>query len=198
MTAMAGPCAVVFTQNLLYYASAWMIKKNAEAARGGLRVKLRLFGAALTAIFSFQAAASGDPVKPPVPVLNVPDLRTNKIQIVCVECDAPFDTVTHKGLLEDLAANLYVGELRKALYIQDSVHQFHSKVHFDNCDFDSAIGYIDSLYAEVGAQVAVAEAAKTIGDKTGAEAAVLKAFFALGQALHGAQDFLRAFKLRRA
>ncbi|MGJ0514364.1 MAG: HET-C-related protein [Methylomicrobium sp.] len=92
-------------------------------------------------------------------------------------------------MLEGLVNNSYIGELRKALYLQDSFHQFESKAHFDNCDFDGAIAYIDSLLEEVNEHVNDAQKAKNAGDLAIAKAAVHEAFFAIGQALHAVQDF---------
>ena len=132
-------------------------------------------------------AAAGKPPPPPPPV--VPSLDAAKPPILCVDCDQPFDTTTHKAVLEGLANNLYIGELRKALYLQDTYHQFESKAHFDNCDFDSAIAYIDELYAKAGRYADQAVKAKAVGNTDAMQKAALSAFFALGQALHGAQDF---------
>ncbi len=151
-------------------------------------MKLQFVSASLAVIVSLQACAA-DPPKPPPPSVEVPDIRKTRAAVTCVDCDAPFGTITHKEVLDGLAANPYVGELRRALYLQDSLHQFQSKAHFDNCDFDSAIEYIDSLKAEADTHVSTAQAAKANGDKVGTETAVRKAFFALGQALHGVQDF---------
>ena len=109
--------------------------------------------------------------------------------VTCVECDAPFDTATHNQVLDGLAANPYVAELRRALYVQDIIHQFESKAHFDNCDFDSATAYISSLLDEAGQHVQKASAAKQAGIKAEVENAVRNAFFALGQAMHAVQDF---------
>ncbi|TKB88261.1 MAG: hypothetical protein E8D43_00105 [Nitrospira sp.] len=127
--------------------------------------------------------------KPLPPSEEIPDLSTVKPTIVCGNCDQPFDPTTHKGILKGLASNRYVGELRRALYWQDSYHQFESKVHFDNCDFDEAVGYVDSLLAEVDRHVVEAKVAHERGDQAATETSALKAFFALGQALHGVQDF---------
>jgi hypothetical protein len=134
-------------------------------------------------------AQSSGPPKPPTPPVEIPDLRTVNPVIVCGNCDRPFDTSTHKEVLEGLVSNKYIGELRKALYLQDSYHQFESKAHFDNCAFNEAIGYIDSLLAEVDGHVKGAQAAKDRDDVATKDTSLLKAFFALGQALHGVQDF---------
>lgn len=132
-------------------------------------------------------AMTGKAPPPPPPV--VPSLPEAKPSILCVDCDQPFDTITHKEVLAGLANNPYIGELRKALYLQDTYHQFESKAHFDNCDFDAAIAYIDELYAEAGRYADAAAKAKVAGDKDAMQKAALSAFFALGQALHGTQDF---------
>jgi hypothetical protein len=127
--------------------------------------------------------------KPSVPILEVPDLMTAKAAAVCIDCEAPFDMPTHKEVLDGLASNPYVAQLRKALYVQDIGHQFESKAHFDNCDFESSIGYIENLLKEVGEHVDEASVAKETGDQKAFKKAIEQAFFALGQALHGVQDF---------
>ena len=148
-----------------------------------------LAGGSLVAASVGALAQSSGPPKPPAPPVEVPDLRTVNPVIVCGNCDQPFDTSTHKEVLEGLVSNKYIGELRKALYLQDTYHQFESKAHFDNCAFSEAIGYIDSLLAEVDGHVKAAQAAKGRGDAVAVDADLLKAFFALGQTLHAVQDF---------
>jgi len=142
--------------------------------------------------FAWGAGAVGQPVnsqKPPTPPGDVPDLRKVSPVIVCGNCDKRFDTSTHEEVLAGLLSNRYIGELRKALYLQDSYHQFESKAHFDNCAFGESIAYIDSLLSEVDGHVQAAQASKDQGDLAASEASMLKAFFALGQSLHGIQDF---------
>lgn len=138
-----------------------------------------------------QPAATSAPnvPKPPPPPPEVPDINTVNPPVLCVDCDLPFDADTHKKVLKGLVSNPYVGELRKALYLQDTYHQFESKAHFDNCDFDNAVGYIKELLDEAGKHVEAATKAKNAGDKAAAKEFVLKAFFSIGQALHGTQDF---------
>lgn len=146
-------------------------------------------GAFAIACGSGAEAQNASPPKPPLPPAEVPDLRQVNPVVVCGNCDKPFDTSTHKEVLEGLVSNQYVKELRKALYLQDSYHQFESKAHFDNCAFGDAIDYIDGLLLEVNDHVLAAQGAKDRGDSSAAESSLLKAFFALGQALHGVQDF---------
>lgn len=148
-----------------------------------------LAGISSVAVSVGAIAQSSGPPKPPAPPVEIPDLRTANPVIVCGNCDQPFDPSTHKEVLEGLVSNKYIGELRKALYLQDTYHQFESKAHFDNCAFNEAIEYIDSLLAEVDGHVKGAQAAKDHGDVAAKDASLLKAFFALGQALHGVQDF---------
>jgi len=143
----------------------------------------------VSAVLGWPAARAADPPKPPPPAADVPGLMKANPPVLCVGCDEPFDTGTHKQLLEGLAGNPYIAELRKALYHQDILHQFESKAHFDNCDFDSATSYITSLLEEAGGQVGSAQNAQDSGDKAGTEASAAKAFFVLGQALHAVQDF---------
>lgn len=141
---------------------------------------------ALLALFPALAA---DNTKPPLPPTTVPDLRTTDAAIMSVESDAPFDGATHKLVLDGLVNNTYFAELRNALYLQDSAYQFSSKAHFDNCDFDASIAYLEQLLAEAGKHVDTALTSRKSKDEPGAIAAAKKAFFALGRALHGVQDF---------
>lgn len=100
-----------------------------------------------------------------------------------------FDPSDHEGLSKQLLTSAYVTQLRKALYWQDTYHQRESKAHFDNCDFEESMEYIDELLRECDAHVAEALRQQSAGRKDAAEAAVRDAFFSLGQALHGIQDF---------
>jgi hypothetical protein len=143
----------------------------------------------IVAAMTLACQSEAEPPKPPPPPAQIPSLLETNPPVLCVGCDEPFDTTTHKQVLEGLVASPYVAELRKALYQQDIVHQFESKAHFDNCDFDSATSYIASLLDEVAAHVGNAQKAKDAGDTNGATAAAASAFFALGQALHAVQDF---------
>jgi hypothetical protein len=133
--------------------------------------------------------AQGPKTAPAPPQVKIPQLKSANVTIVCGDCGRPFDTETHEKVLEGLVSNPYNEQLRKALYTQDSLHQFESKAHFDNCDFDGAIGYLDELLGDVDANVKRAVQAKTSGNQAAAQGAVKDAFFSLGQALHGVQDF---------
>ena len=124
--------------------------------------------------------------KPPKPSELAPPLQSLSLEPICIDCGDPFDTSSHKELLDKLAKNIYLAELRHALYFQDSIHQFESKAHFDNCDFDSAITYINELLNETNEHVQKAQNQKEIADK---EIAMKKAYFSLGQAMHAVQDF---------
>lgn len=138
---------------------------------------------------SLMVTASSAQVAPKPPDKTVPKLEVGVSILVCVDCEGRFEASTHEELLEGLAGNEFVGELRKALYIQDTIHQFSSKAHFDNCDFDGALAYLRELRADVKAAAAAAVAAKSRGDMDGAKAEARRAFYAIGQALHGVQDF---------
>ncbi len=153
---------------------------------------LQPFVVSLAFMLVAPCGAQGQPTvpqKPPPPPTDIPDLRTVKPLVVCGNCDQPFDSRTHNQVLDELISNKYIGELRKALYWQDTYHQFESKAHFDNCDFENGTAYIDSLLVEVDGHVTAAMAAQGKDDYEAVEALMLKAFFALGQALHGVQDF---------
>jgi hypothetical protein len=79
--------------------------------------------------------------------------------------------------------------MRRAQYFQDTFHQFESKAHFDNCDFDNAESYLTELIGDVRKHAEEAQIAKEKGDTAKMEVAVKAAFFSIGQALHGTQDF---------
>lgn len=132
---------------------------------------------------------AGESARPPAPSGTVPTLTEVRPVVLCIGCDEPFDVTTHAALLKDLVSNPYVVELRKALYQQDVAHQFESKAHFDNCDFDSAVDYIDTLLNEAGTHADAAATAKAAGKTKDAEEAAARAFRALGQGVHGVQDF---------
>lgn len=130
------------------------------------------------------------PDKPPPPASTVPALQDVSFVGFCIGCDEPFSPPVHDKLIKEVAAvSPYVGELRRALYWQDTIHQFESKAHFDNCDFEGSMAYVDGLMAEVGTHVTSAAKAKAKGDTAGATAKIKEAFFSLGQALHAVQDF---------
>lgn len=122
------------------------------------------------------------------PASTIPPLLESRAEPFCIDC-LPFEPKAHKAQLAKLVNNEYVAELRKALYMQDVVHQTQSKAHFDNCDFDGSVAYIQALMKDVGEQVALATAAGDKGDSKEKAARVRQAFFTLGQALHGTQDF---------
>jgi len=150
------------------------------------RLHLRLvLGVLLSASLSTTSAAE----KPTPPPEQVPDLRSVNPRIACVGCGEPFDTRNHKKVLDGLVSNAYFAQLRRALYLQDTYHQFESRAHFDNCDFDNAGAYIDELLAEVDRHVKQAQEAKAAKDDASMKKSGAAAFFALGQAVHGIQDF---------
>jgi hypothetical protein len=135
------------------------------------------------------AQTASPPPKPPPPSDTVPGLVQSKSVRMCVGCDKPFDFPAHKELLEGLADNPYIGQLRAALYVQDIRHQFESKAHFDNCHFEGAQNYLVSLIEEAGSHADAARLARNKGDTNAAVISAKNAFFALGQALHAVQDF---------
>jgi len=92
----------------------------------------------------------------------------------------------HRAVMEALSTNPNVAQLRRAMYVQDTIHQFESKAHFDNCDFDGGIAYLGQLLAETDRHVSAAQRATDARQRA---AAVERAFFALGQGLHAIQDF---------
>jgi Heterokaryon incompatibility protein Het-C len=150
---------------------------------------VKIVGIVLCAIPTIAVVQPAGTPKPPPPSEVVPDLSQVKPTIFCGDCDQKFDPATHKEVLDGLVANPYMSQLRKALYMQDVIHQFSSKAHFDNCDFENSITYMGELLSEVDGHVVTANRAKENGDQALVESTVEKAFFALGQALHGIQDF---------
>lgn len=109
---------------------------------------------------------------------------------VCINCaGAPFDPSHHEQFYVSWSeADLeYVKALKWAVWNQDSIHQFESKAHFDNCDFDGGLSYINTLLSEVELHSSSITSAEP--DAGAVRVAKLKAYFALGQALHAIQDF---------
>jgi len=102
---------------------------------------------------------------------------------------AQFSGAVHRALLKKLVANSFAFELQKALHFQDIVHQFESKAHFDNCDFENSIRYIESLLEQVGIYSELSLMGRKAGNTAKVNAAAKRAFFVLGQALHSVQDF---------
>ncbi len=149
-----------------------------------------LFIAGLTCALSVaRSTEASKPSPPPPPPPTVPDMRETNPTVICVDCGEPFDAETHQKILEKLLNNPYIAELRKVSYFQDIVHQFESKAHFDNCDFESTMDYITSLLEDTKTQIEAAQLAKASGNVQAMEAAAKRAFFALGQVLHAVQDF---------
>jgi hypothetical protein len=148
----------------------------------------RCLAAALVLISLVGGASASDTTKPnPVPE-SVPAPNQNTV-VLCIGCSSPFDASIHEKLVKELVANAYTGELRKALYVQDSLYQFSSRAHFDNCDFDAAVAYIGSLLDEADSQVEQAKGFKARNDPASMQKAAKAAFFSIGQALHAVQDF---------
>jgi hypothetical protein len=145
--------------------------------------------------------------KPEPPPLTVPKIDLESTIVVCIDCErrAPsgrsaggaglsrrkgFDPATHKKLEQiKLIKTEYIDQLRWALYAQDYYHQFQSKAHFDNCDFDGSMDYINELIKETDQVMELAQKYNKSGDVPKADNMVKQAFFSLGQILHGLQDF---------
>ena len=143
----------------------------------------------ISAVIFYNLSNSHAQEKPPAPSSDIPEIQRNNVTVMCIDCDIPFGTGVHKEVLDGLVENQYAAQLRKALYMQDILHQFESKAHFDNCDFNSSMAYIDSLLNQTEKQVNTAKAHEKNGNTADAGSAIKKAFFNLGQALHGVQDF---------
>ena len=107
-------------------------------------------------------------VKPPAPPPVTPPLDTASATVVCVNCDQKFEFPGHEEVNASLVGNKYVRELRQAMYLQDTYHQFESRAHFDNCAFGEATQYIDELLTEAGVD-ACGAVAKRDGARLGAK-----------------------------
>lgn len=136
-----------------------------------------------------QVVSQSSQTAPPPPSAEVPPLETARPPVLCVACDEPFSIANHGKILKDLAANPFEAELRRALYWQDSLHQFESRAHFDNCFFGGGVAYVDDLLAAVGDHAEKAQQAQKSNDHDAVRTEVLASFFSLGQALHAVQDF---------
>ncbi len=141
--------------------------------------------ALLTTIFWMSCSFAQDLPKPLPPPKTIPEFDYENAQAICVNCGEPFDFPSHEEANAAILKSPYVKQLRSAMYWQDTVHQFESKAHFDNCDFDGSFGYINALWSEVNAEVQGAQ----LDDKQDVEDRVERAFLALGQILHAVQDF---------
>lgn len=83
----------------------------------------------------------------------------------------------------------YWNELRRAVLNQDAWNFYKSKAHFDNCNFSGGHAYIQELLLEVDKQANIAQNASTWRSRDERKNAMRKAYFALGQIMHGVQDF---------
>jgi hypothetical protein len=128
-------------------------------------------------------AESRDPPPPPRDEWKGTNFITAHSASVTARGD-PFDPSIHGALTPQGA--YCSDELNSAIYRQDVLHAFEAKAHFDNCAFEAAVDYVDSL---------VLEARNSIGDIKefgmggGIPKEMRKAMLALGQALHAIQDF---------
>lgn len=156
-----------------------------------MRKKLRLLGliAFLSLCQPVPISLSQEKTAPPPPPEEVPPLKLDSATVVCIDCDKPFSFKGHKQANKNLIKNEYIGQLHKAMYVQDLYHQFQSKAHFDNCDFEGSMGYLGELVKEADKFIEGAQQKQKAGMNQDVEAEVKKAFFCIGQALHAIQDF---------
>jgi len=99
---------------------------------------------------------------------------------------APFGTAEHAAMAREILkadpkAQACSEELARAQWEQDILFQVWAPAHFDNCTFDKSLSYIQEKLKEVDTIVGSKEHV--------APSDALKAMYALGQALHGVQDF---------
>jgi hypothetical protein len=103
----------------------------------------------------------------------------------CVRSDCQsFDPSAHAAMTPQGAQ--CSNELNHAIYRQDILNFMESKAHFDNCAFDESGVYIEALVKEAFNHLALARA-QGGDEKLSSESS--NAMRALGQALHGIQDF---------
>jgi Heterokaryon incompatibility protein Het-C. len=143
------------------------------------------------AVALFIAAVATAPEPPPQ---TTPPVLAKKMNVICVDCGGAFTLLKHGNLLQGLVVNEKLAdapmrEMRDAMYWQDSIHQFESKAHFDNCAFEDSERYIGELLAEIDRRVATAQQLRAQDRTEAAANEAALAFFALGQALHAVQDF---------
>lgn len=144
-----------------------------------------------------------DPNSPNLLVLNLGDAQATKAQTKPAkkpkkkkgfpEILPPMPTFDFGGHEEAnkslLLKNQYMRELHRAMVRQDIVRQVSSKAHFDNCAFEEGMSYIDQLLKSVNDTMAQAQRDSDAGRNKALETDIADAFFTLGQALHGIQDF---------
>jgi hypothetical protein len=155
---------------------------------------MRSLIAVLTLSYTVAIAAQIPTEPPPPPPKTLPAVDEKTIRVNCIDCGGRFTLAQHKEVLKRLVGggavkHEHLAELRKAMYWQDSIHQFESKAHFDNCAFGDGAQYIQELLDEAGRKITSAEKLQRDGDLVRANKETLDAFFALGQALHAIQDF---------
>ena len=116
---------------------------------------------------------------PPPPPAEVPPIDSLPMLEGTPTAPDRFGLETHDEIValtdSNAASKACTEKLVAAQWRQDTLHQFESKAHFDNCDFDAAVTYVRELdgLAEVAAR-----------DKDWDEV-----LLNLGQALHALQDF---------
>lgn len=88
----------------------------------------------------------------------------------------------HRDVLDKsiLGNTPYQEQLWSALWHQDTIGQVNSAAHFDNCNFEGALNYIDSLIQEIDEE-----------QKTQTNLVELRkfSFYRIGKAAHAIQDF---------
>ncbi len=144
---------------------------------------------AIQIAFCGNVVTAADGEKPPKPPKSIPSLADSDVVTVCINCLSDFSIPKHKLIMNDMLNKSYQKEMHMALYNQDIVNQFKSEVHFDNCDFEGAISYIETQLSNIDNAVKQGNEALNNGSYLRANKAVIQAFFHIGQALHGIQDF---------
>jgi hypothetical protein len=120
---------------------------------------------------------------------NAPKFKNAYVVIESVNTVQPLQFEGHKKVMNMLLRGKYMNNLYYAMYVQDIFHAFDSKAHFDNCDFDGALTYIENFISEIDSRHNVAKAYENDGKIFKVKAEAEYAFFNMGQALHAIQDF---------
>jgi hypothetical protein len=135
-----------------------------------MRTKIGVIAPMLLLVVAAGVAQTEDKPK------NAADVPVD--QLTWREFDAgdqhPFKTWLHSTAPESVATACS-WQLAAAQWTQDVAAARHSEAHFDNCDFDAAVAFINDRLHEAGEYVQANQYAD--------------AMFALGQALHAIQDF---------
>jgi hypothetical protein len=125
------------------------------------------------------------PSKPSAPVDDWKGTNFNTAFDASVATGEPFGISIHEKLTP--SGHACSEQLNAGNYRQDILHSFESNVHYDNCAFDSAFEYIQSLIRQCDTHFR--DAPQSWHDSSTVPKPVLDGMLVLGQILHAIQDF---------